>query len=254
HPEPPSSTSPAPPATPSRSNRSTSPSPPATPSTPSASSPSPRSWASSRRTLTSSSSTQPTRTIPTSMVMDLCPNSDLHALILANGGVFAENEARSILAQFMTAVSHCHRKGVIHGDNKPDNVLFDSWNLVKLADIGSAEVVVGGEAATGIVGTSYYVAPEVLSGWEYGEKVDVWSAGVVLYIMLAGRPPFYGEMAVEIFDAVLRANHSFPPRVFLSVSPKAKDLLRRMLCKDVYRRFSAEQVLRHPWMTSGGGT
>ncbi|CAI0457572.1 unnamed protein product, partial [Linum tenue] len=185
HPEPPSSTSPAPPATPSRSNRSTNPSPPATPSTPSASSPSPRSWASSRRTLTSSSSTQPTRTIPTSMVMDLCPNSDLHALILANGGVFAENEARSILAQFMTAVSHCHRKGVIHGDIKPDNVL-----------------------------------------------------------MLAGCPPFYGEMAVEIFDAVLRANHRFPPRVFLSVSPKAKDLLRRMLCKDVYRRFSAEQVLR----------
>ncbi|CAI0457573.1 unnamed protein product [Linum tenue] len=69
----------------------------------------------------------------------------------------------------MTAVSHCHRKGVIHGDIKPDNVLFDSWILVKLADIGSAEVVVGGEAATGIVGTSYYVAPEVLSGWEYGE-------------------------------------------------------------------------------------
>ncbi|CAI0457942.1 unnamed protein product [Linum tenue] len=119
------------------------------------------------------------------MVMDLCPNSDLHALIIANGGAFAENEARSILAQLMTAVSHCHRKGVIHRDIKPDNVL-----------------------------------------------------------MLAGFPPFYGETAVEIFDAVLRANLRFPPRVFQSVSPKAKDLLRRMLCKDVYRRFSAEQVLR----------
>ncbi|CAL1396361.1 unnamed protein product [Linum trigynum] len=188
------------------------------------------------------------------MVMDLCPNSDLHALIIANGGAFAENEARSVFAQLMTAVSHCHRKGVIHRDIKPDNVLFDSWNSAKLADFGSAEVVAGGEAATGIVGTPYYVAPEVLSGWEYGEKVDVWSAGVVLYIMLAGFPPFYGETAVEIFDAVLRANLRFPPRVFQSVSPKAKDLLRRMLCKDVYRRFSAEQVLRHPWMTGGGGT
>ncbi|CAL1402643.1 unnamed protein product [Linum trigynum] len=181
--------------------------------------------------------------------MDLCPNFDLHALILANGAAFAENEARSILAQLMTVVSHCHKKVVIHRDIKADNVLFDLWNSVKLAYFGSAEMVVGGEAATGIVGTPYYVTPEVLSGWEYREKVDVWSAGVVLYIMLAGFPPFYGETAVEIFDAVLRANIRFPLRVFQSVSPKAKDLLRRMLCKDVYRRFSAEQVLRHPWMT-----
>ncbi|CAL1411083.1 unnamed protein product [Linum trigynum] len=188
------------------------------------------------------------------IVTDLCPNSDLHALILANGGAFPEREARSIFAQLMTAVSHCHRKGVIHRDVKPDNVLFDSWNSVRLADLGSAAVVAGAEAAAaaGVVGTPYYVAPEVLSGWEYGEKVDVWSCGVVLYIMLAGFPPFYGETAVEIFDAVLRANLRFPTRVFGSVSPAAKDLLRRMLCKDVYRRFSAEQVLRHPWMTGGG--
>ncbi|CAN0904653.1 Phosphoenolpyruvate carboxylase kinase 1 [Linum grandiflorum] len=182
------------------------------------------------------------------MVMDLCPNSDLHTLIVANGGALPEAEARSIFAQLMSAISHCHWNGVVHRDVKPDNVLFDSWNSVKLADFGSAEVVAEAAAATGVVGTPYYVAPEVLLGREYGEKVDVWSAGVVLYIMLAGFPPFYGETAVEIFDAVLRGNLRFPTMVFQSVSPGAKDLLRRMLCKDVSRRFSADQVLRHPWV------
>jgi len=95
----------------------------------------------------------------------------------------------------------------------------------------------------GIVGTPYYVAPEVLAGGEYDEKVDVWSAGVILYIMLGGAPPFYGETVEETFDAVLRANLRFPFRFFKSVSPQAKDLIRKMLCKDVSRRFSADQVL-----------
>ncbi|KAJ6321604.1 hypothetical protein OIU77_011637 [Salix suchowensis] len=107
-----------------------------------------------------------------------------------------------------------------------------------------------GEMVSGVVGTPYYVAPEVLLGRDYGEKVDVWSAGVVLYIMLAGFPPFYGETAAEIFEAVLRGNLRFSARVFQSASASVKDLLRRMLCKDVSRRFSAEQVLRHPWVAN----
>ena len=73
---------------------------------------------------------------------------------------------------------------------------------------------------------------------------------MILYIMLTGIPPFYGESSMEIFEAVLHANLRFPTRYFHSVSTAAKDLLRRMICKDVSRRFMAEQVLRHPWMTS----
>lgn len=104
----------------------------------------------------------------------------------------------------------------------------------------------------GVVGTPYYVAPEVLSGKDYNEKADVWSAGVILYIMLGGVPPFYGETVEETFEAVLRGNLRFPARIFRNVSTQARDLLRKMMCKDVSRRFSAEQVLRHPWVTSGG--
>ncbi|KAE8791569.1 phosphoenolpyruvate carboxylase kinase 2 [Hordeum vulgare] len=106
---------------------------------------------------------------------------------------------------------------------------------------------------SGLVDTPYYVAPEVVAGREYGEKVDVWSAGVVLYMMLSGAVPFYGATTPEIFEVVLRGNLRFPSRAFAGVSSEAKDLMRRMLCKDVSRRLSAEQVLRHPWIASCGG-
>ncbi|XP_027366470.1 phosphoenolpyruvate carboxylase kinase 1-like [Abrus precatorius] len=177
------------------------------------------------------------------MVLDLCYESDLHQRVML------EPEAASVLYQLMQAVAYCHGLGVAHRDIKPDNILFDDENRLKLADLGSAEIFQEGEPMSGIVGTPHYVAPEVLAGRDYTEKVDVWSAGVILYEMLAGFPPFRGDSPVEIFEAVLRANLRFPSRVFCSVSPAAKDLLRRMLCKDVSRRFSAEQVLAHPWFS-----
>lgn len=143
----------------------------------------------------------------------------------------------------MEAIAHCHQHGVAHRDIKPDNILFNSYNELKLADFGSAESFGNGGLMSGIVGTPYYVAPEVIAGNDYNETVDVWSAGVILYIMLSGIPPFYGETAKEIFEAVLRANLRFPRSVFSSVSAEAKDLLRLMLGKDASRRFSAAQVL-----------
>lgn len=152
----------------------------------------------------------------------------------------------------MKAIAHCHHLGVAHRDVKPDNILFNDSNELKLADFGSDECFRESHLMSGVVGTPYYVAPEVLAGRDYSEKVDIWSAGVIMYIMLVGVPPFYGDSATEIFEAMLRANLRFPTRTFHSVSPAAKELIRRMLCKDISRRFSAEQVLRHPWMTSNG--
>ncbi|XP_008785247.1 phosphoenolpyruvate carboxylase kinase 2-like [Phoenix dactylifera] len=187
------------------------------------------------------------------VVMELCPGPDLFDRISGREAPLAETEAAAVMAPLMEAVAVCHRRGVAHRDIKPDNVLFDGCGRLKLADFGSAECFGDGRPMRGLVGTPYYLAPEVVAGRDYDEKVDVWSAGVVLYIMLSGMPPFYGDTAVEIFEAVLRANLRFPTRIFHTVSPMAKDLLRRMLCKDISRRFSAEQVLRHPWITSGGG-
>ncbi|KAI3732290.1 hypothetical protein L1987_63494 [Smallanthus sonchifolius] len=190
------------------------------------------------------------------IVMDLCESPDLFDRISEHGGVFSESEACSVFYPLMLSISYCHRLGIAHRDIKPDNVLFDSRGKLKLADFGSAEWFRMNERGTitGVVGTPYYVAPEILSGREYNEKVDVWSAGVILYIMLAGAPPFHGETPVETFEAVMRGNLRFPTKIFRSVMSEAKDLLRKMLCKDVSRRLSAEQVLRHPWVVNGGET
>lgn len=186
------------------------------------------------------------------LVLELCDAPDLYSRIVARGGPFAEAEAAAVFAPLMRAVAHCHRRGVAHRDIKPDNVLFDRRGQLKLADFGSAELFREGEPMSGIVGTPYYVAPEVVAGREYGEKVDVWSAGVILYVMLSGMPPFDADSEPEIIAAVLRANLRFPYRLFHSVSPAAKDLLRKMLARDVSKRLTAEQVLRHPWMIAGG--
>lgn len=208
----------------------------------------------------------------THTVMDLCAGPDLLDWVrLRRGAPVPEPAAARVVAQLAEALAGCHRAGVVHRDVKPDNVLLDldedgpageegAAPRVRLADFGSAAWLGAGAgaggrgAAEGLVGTPHYVAPEVVAGGEYGEKVDVWSAGVVLYVMLSGTVPFYGATAGEIFEAVLRGNLRFPPRAFAGVSPEAKDLMRRMLCKDVSRRFSAEQVLRHPWIVSRGGS
>ena len=176
------------------------------------------------------------------LVTDLCDGGDLFDR-LSSGNRFSEPDAAAILKQLTAAIAFCHRIGVAHRDIKPDNILFDSRGRLKLADFGSAEFFGVESEMSGGVGTPYYVAPEVLMGRDYGEKVDVWIAGVILYIMLAGVPPFYGDGAAETFEAVVRGNLRFPSKIFRSVSPEAKDLLRKMICRDASRRLSAEQVL-----------
>ncbi|GLJ24231.1 hypothetical protein SUGI_0462070 [Cryptomeria japonica] len=184
------------------------------------------------------------------LLMELCAGGDLFDKIVEKK-TFGEKEAAVLMKSLMEAVDYCHRKGVAHRDLKPDNILFASTsfsNNIKLADFGQAASFSPGEMMSGIVGTPYYVAPEVLQGKDYSEKVDVWSAGVILYIMLCGNPPFSGETPQQIFEAVLRGRLRFPDDPWLTISHSAKDLIRRMICRDVHRRFSAEQVLGHPWV------
>lgn len=175
------------------------------------------------------------------IILDLCESLTLFDRI--SDAPLSEPQAASLIKQLLEALVHCHKLGIAHRDIKPENVLFDSDGNVKVADFGSAEWFGDGRNMSGIVGTPYYVAPEVLLGRDYNEKIDVWSCGVILYTMLAGIPPFDGDSAVQIFEAVMRANLRFPTRIFSSVSSPAKDLLRKMICRDPSRRFSAEQAL-----------
>ncbi|CAN6245170.1 unnamed protein product [Urochloa humidicola] len=206
----------------------------------------------------------------THTVMDLCKGPDLLEWVASRRGApVPEPVAAAIVAQLAQALALCHRRGVAHRDVKPDNILDDDGAeesedddgaeaapRARLADFGSAAWVgVGGLGrAEGLVGTPHYVAPEVVAGGEYGAKADVWSAGVVMYALLSGGAlPFGGEGPAEVLAAVMRGSVRFPPRLFGGVSPAAKDLMRRMICRDEWRRLTAEQVLAHPWIVSGGG-
>ncbi|CAJ1961168.1 unnamed protein product [Sphenostylis stenocarpa] len=184
------------------------------------------------------------------IVLQLCQPRTLFDRIA--DGPLLEPHAASLIKQLLEALTHCHALALAHRDIKPENLLFDDGNNLKLSDFGSAEWFGEGRPMSGVVGSPYYVAPEVLMGREYDEKVDVWSSGVILYAMLSGFPPFYGDSAAQIFEAVLRANLRFPTTIFRSVSAPAKDLLRKMICRDPSRRISAHQALRHPWILSGG--
>jgi len=197
----------------------------------------------------------------THTVMDLCTGPDLLDWMgLRRGEPVPEPVAAAIVAQLAQALALCHRRGVAHRDVKPDNILIDAAAeededeedgrgaapRARLADFRSAAWVGAGGLgrAEGLVGTPHYVAPEVVAGGEYGAKADVWSAGVVMYALLSGGAlPFGGESAAEVLAAVMRGSVRFPPRLFGGVSPAAKDLMRRMICRDEWRRFTAEQVL-----------
>lgn len=183
------------------------------------------------------------------LVMELCDGPDLlEWLRIRPKPQVSEPEAALIMTQLMQTIEICHKRGIAHRDVKPDNILFDRDGRVRLSDFGSAAwfgTQNGMERRmSGIVGTPCYVAPEVLRGGEYDEKIDVWSAGVVMYIMLSGGAvPFGGDNTADVFGAVLRGNLRFPLRIFEVVSASAKDLMRRMICRDASRRFTAEQVL-----------
>ncbi|XP_021752603.1 phosphoenolpyruvate carboxylase kinase 1-like [Chenopodium quinoa] len=187
------------------------------------------------------------------LILDFFPFPSLYDVVSRHHRI-PEPESRSIIFSLLHAILHCHQNGVVHRDIKPDNILFDPvTKRVKLCDFGSSGFVNDGGRMNEVVGTPYYVAPEILEGNGYDEKVDVWSVGVVLYVILAGIPPFYGERVEEVFEKVLRGNLRFPSRVFGNFSPAVKDLLRKMICKDVSRRFSAQEALRHPWFMANGG-
>lgn len=181
------------------------------------------------------------------MVLDYCPMRDLLSMLNAKGGCMSEDEVRVLFKQLMNAIYHCHKRSVVHRDIKLDNILIDVENKVKLADFGFAEE---GKTLKDMVGTLKYMAPEVLLEKGHGTRADIWSAGVVLYAMLTGFLPFDGESEKEVVEDMLKKKFVFPIISALeSISSSAMDLLRKMLCVNPRKRFTAEEVVKHPWMS-----
>ncbi|RVW46005.1 Calcium-dependent protein kinase [Vitis vinifera] len=144
--------------------------------------------------------------------------------------------------------------GVMHRDLKPENFLLSSKDeaaMLKATDFGLSVFIEEGKVYRDIVGSAYYVAPEVLRR-NYGKEIDIWSAGVILYILLSGVPPFWAETEKGIFDAILQGEIDFESQPWPAISNGAKDLVRKMLTQDRNKRITSAQVLEHPWIREDG--
>ncbi|CAL1375203.1 unnamed protein product [Linum trigynum] len=187
------------------------------------------------------------------LVMELCAGGELFDRIIAKGH-YSERAAAGLCRQMVTVVHNCHCMGVMHRDLKPENFLFLSTaeeSPLKATDFGLSVFFKPGDVFKDLVGSAYYVAPEVLRR-SYGAEADIWSAGVILYILLSGVPPFWGETEQAIFDAVLHGHIDFSSEPWPSISSSGKDLVKKMLRADPKERLSAVEVLNHPWMREDG--
>ncbi|KAJ7555545.1 hypothetical protein O6H91_05G043800 [Diphasiastrum complanatum] len=184
------------------------------------------------------------------IVMELCEGGELLDRILSRGGRYSEEDAKLVLAQILSIVAFCHLQGVVHRDLKPENFLFttkDESAPLKAIDFGLSDFIKPDEKLNDIVGSAYYVAPEVLHR-SYSLEADIWSIGVITYILLCGSRPFWARTESGIFRSVLRADPNFDDAPWPSVSPEAKDFVKRLLTKDPRRRMTAAQALTHPWI------
>ncbi|XP_010062002.2 calcium-dependent protein kinase 11 isoform X2 [Eucalyptus grandis] len=187
------------------------------------------------------------------IVMELCGGGELFDRIIKKGR-FSEREAAKHIKMIVRAVEACHSAGVMHRDLKPENFLFvnpDDDAELKVIDFGLSVFFKPGQVFSDVVGSPYYVAPEVLLK-HYGPEVDVWSAGVILYILLSGFPPFSAGTESEILREVLQGELDVESDPWTSISDSAKDLVKKMLDRDPRKRFSAKQVLCHPWIVDNG--
>ncbi|XP_047160590.1 CDPK-related kinase 5-like [Vigna umbellata] len=184
------------------------------------------------------------------IVMELCEGGELLDRILSRGGKYTEEDAKVVLRQILDVVAFCHLQGVVHRDLKPENFLFtskDENSILKTIDFGLSDFVKPDERLNDIVGSAYYVAPEVLHR-AYSTEADVWSIGVIAYILLCGSRPFWARTESGIFHAVLKADPSFDEPPWPSLSDEATNFVMRLLNKDPRKRMSAAQALCHPWI------
>ena len=172
---------------------------------------------------------------------------------------FTEPQAAAIARQIVVAVAHLHALNVAHRDLKLENFLFESHSLdspLKLTDFGLAAKVTSPKMLQGRHGSGYYYAPEVLRMDKYDKSCDMWSLGVILYILLCRYPPFNSSSGVALSPSmerkILHCQYSFPPRQWGDISSEAKALISQLLNTNPDERLRVELVLEHPWITGHG--
>ena len=184
------------------------------------------------------------------VIMEFLEGGELFEAITSIGS-FTEVSACKVMKQLLSAVFYLHSNNIVHRDLKPENIMLtqkpkNGNYQIKLIDFGTAKIFKPGKKMNKFIGTSYYIAPEVLKE-RYDEKCDVWSCGVILYILLCGYPPFNGNSNVDIFHAIQNQNPIFGGEEWEDITPEVKELIKLMLRKNPNERWSAEMCLKHKW-------
>ncbi|XP_046654434.1 calcium/calmodulin-dependent protein kinase type 1-like isoform X2 [Daphnia pulicaria] len=189
------------------------------------------------------------------LVMELVTGGELFDRIVEKGS-YTEKDAADLMRQVLEAVDYMHEQGVVHRDLKPENLLYycpDEDSKIMISDFGLSKMEDSGIMATAC-GTPGYVAPEVLAQKPYGKAVDVWSIGVISYILLCGYPPFYDESDANLFAQILKGEFEFDSPYWDEISDSAKDFIRRLMCVDVNKRFTCREALQHPWISGNAAS
>ena len=186
-----------------------------------------------------------------SIIMEYCKGGKLNTEI-RNYAPFDEKYSAYIMYQIFSAINYCHNMNIIHRDLKPENILIVNRNKknnypnIKIGDFGMSKMVEKDSLQNQIVGTIYYVAPEVILK-KYNEKCDIWSCGVIMYVLLSKKPPFGGYTEEEIISNILKGVYDIEKPPFDKISKNALDLIQKLLNKDINKRISAQEALNHPW-------
>ncbi|XP_020809865.1 calcium/calmodulin-dependent protein kinase type 1 isoform X2 [Drosophila serrata] len=184
------------------------------------------------------------------LVMELVTGGELFDRIVEKGS-YTEKDASHLIRQILEAVDYMHEQGVVHRDLKPENLLYYSAeddSKIMISDFGLSKMEDSGIMATAC-GTPGYVAPEVLAQKPYGKAVDVWSIGVISYILLCGYPPFYDENDANLFAQILKGEFEFDSPYWDEISESAKHFIRNLMCVTVEKRYTCKQALAHAWIS-----
>lgn len=186
------------------------------------------------------------------LVTELCEGGTLFEKIKEFQSL-NEEHISNLMFQILSAVTYCHDdKNVIHRDLKPENILLEEKTggfNIRISDFGSACYFDPGKKLQKSLGTPYYIAPEVIHG-DYDEKCDIWSCGIILYMLLTGKPPYKGTNSKSILSLIKSSPFIFTEDNYPHISAPAKDLLKKMLIIDPKQRISASEALNHPWLQS----
>jgi len=188
------------------------------------------------------------------IVMELVEGGELFDHVV-DMGAYTEPMAAEVMRKLVTTLGFLHSQGIVHRDLKPENILCekDSDTNIKITDFGLSNIMSASNILRSKCGTPVYMAPEMLQNRPYNELVDVWAAGILLYIMLSGTLPFYADNPDDFLELVLSSSFSFPDSEWADVGEEAKDLIRKILVPDPKRRLTVRQILAHPWLALPDG-